>query len=245
MKDFVKRLFQRFGLDVRYAYKHDAVEMQRRLLAGRDVTTVFDVGAYHGEWIETYRRLFPSPHVFAFEPFPESREILTNKFGRESGITVCAAAVGDATSERTFYANRHAATNSLLLADHQTDSSMVSSSLAFQEPLTVKSELVVPVVTIDSFCQEHSINRINALKIDVQGAETLVLCGAAGMLRRKAIDLVYTELQIMHYYEGQSNYFDVCAYLHGAGYDLFGLYNFAVNPKGRFGWCDAIFLPRS
>ncbi len=165
MKDFVKRLFQRFGRDVRYAYKHDAVEMQRRLLAGRDVTTVFEGSAYHGEWIETYRRLFPSPHVFAFEPFPESREILTNKFGRESGITVCACSSGRRNQRAEFYANRHAATNSLLLADHQTDSSTVSSSLAFQEPLTVKSELVVPVVTID--CQEHSINRINALKIDV------------------------------------------------------------------------------
>ncbi len=86
---------------------------------------------------------------------------------------------------------------------------------------------------------------MNLLKIDVQGAETLVLRGAADMLRRRAIDLVYTELQIMHHYQGQSYYFDVCDYLHRSGYDLYGLHNFAVSSVGRFGWPTRSSCPGS
>jgi FkbM family methyltransferase len=239
MKATLKRLFRGFGVDVRHAHKHDAVVMQERLLAGKEVKTVFDVGAYHGEWTATYRRLFPAAHIFAFEPFPDSRNIVENAFKGQSAVTVCAAALGDVPGERSFYANRAAATNSLLRVDARTDASLVSHEL-----LKLQSELLVPVLTIDQFCQEHGIDRLNLLKIDVQGAETLVLRGAADMLHRRAIDLIYTELQIMHHYEGQSYYFDVCDYLHRSGYDLYGLYNFAVSSVGRFGWADAIFVPR-
>ncbi len=239
MKATLKRLFRRFGVDVRHADKHDAVIMQKRLLAGTEVKTVFDVGAYHGEWTGTYRRLFPAAQIFAFEPFPESRAIVEKTFQGESAVTVVAAALGDVPGERAFYANQAAATSSLLRVDARTDASLVSHEL-----LTLRSELLVPVLTIDEFCQEHGIDRLNLLKIDVQGAETLVLRGAAKMLQRRAIDLIYTELQIMHHYEAQSYYFEVCDYLHRSGYDLYGFYNFAVSGVGRFGWADAIFVPR-
>jgi FkbM family methyltransferase len=239
MKETVKRLFRRFGLDVRYADKHNAVIMQQRLLAGREVKTVFDVGSYHGEWTATYRRLFPAAQVFAFEPFPESRNIIERTFKGDSAVTVSGVAVGDVPGERTFYSNQLAATNSLLRVDSRTDASLVSHEL-----LALQSELTVPVITIDQFCVEHGIDRLNLLKIDVQGAETLVLRGAADMLSRQAVDLIYTELQIMHHYQGQSYYFEVCDYLHRTGYDLHGLYNFAVSGIGRFGWADAIFVPR-
>lgn len=239
MKATLKRLFRGFGVDVRYADKHDAVIMQKRLLAGTEVTTVFDVGSYHGEWTATYRRLFPDAHIFAFEPFPESRAVVESAFKGQPSVTVVAAAVGDAPGERSFYANQAAATNSLLRVDARTDASLVSHEL-----LALRSEIVVPVITVDQFCKENRIDRLNLLKIDVQGAETLVLRGASEMLNRRAIDLIYTELQIMHHYQGQSYYFDVCEYLHRSGYDLYGLYNFAVSGVGRFGWADAIFVPR-
>lgn len=240
MKAGLKRLFRRFGLDVRYADKHDSKIMQQRLLAGRDVQTVFDIGAYHGEWTTTYRGLFPAAQVYAFEPFPESRKVLNEAFAGESNVTIVAAAMGDAEGERSFYVNQHAATNSLLRVDERTDASLVSHEL-----LTLQAELTVPVKTIDGFCQERGISRLNLLKIDVQGAEVMVLRGGADMLRRKAIDLIYTELQIMHHYQNQSHYFEVCDYLYRTGYDLYGLYNLAVSSVGRFGWADAIFMPRS
>ncbi len=154
MKATLKRLFRTFGVDVRYADKHDAVIMQKRILAGKEVKTVFDVGAYHGEWTATYRGLFPAAQIYAFEPFPESRNVVENAFRGQSAVTVVAAAVGDTLGERTFYANQAAATSSLLRVDARTDASLVSHDL-----LALRAELVVPVITVDQFCHEHDIDR--------------------------------------------------------------------------------------
>jgi hypothetical protein len=42
----------------------------------------------------------------------------------------------------------------------------------------------VPVLTLDDYCEAHGIDRIDALKMDVQGAETAVLEGFRRTLAR-------------------------------------------------------------
>jgi FkbM family methyltransferase len=49
------------------------------------------------------------------------------------------------------------------------------------------SALDVPSLTVDAYCAQHTIQTIDLLKIDVEGAEYQVLLGAQGMLARKAI----------------------------------------------------------
>ena len=47
--------------------------------------------------------------------------------------------------------------------------------------------------------RRNSINHIDILKIDVQGAELLVLKGAQGMLEKPAVSIVYTEVYFARY----------------------------------------------
>ncbi len=46
------------------------------------------------------------------------------------------------------------------------------------------SGVSVSVTTLDQYCQEHDIDRLDFVKIDVESMEYEVLCGAAGTLRR-------------------------------------------------------------
>ena len=46
----------------------------------------------------------------------------------------------------------------------------------------VEQSFAVPSITLDSFVFQHSISRIDAIKIDVEGAELLVLQGAEKLL---------------------------------------------------------------
>jgi FkbM family methyltransferase len=55
---------------------------------------------------------------------------------------------------------------------------------------------LVPVVTLDSYCNTYDIQRIDVLKIDVQGHEEAVLRGAHGLLSSGAIATIVCEVNI-------------------------------------------------
>jgi len=49
----------------------------------------------------------------------------------------------------------------------------------------IATEVRVAVTTIDDYCYEQKIPRIDFLKVDVEGAESLVIAGAREILRDK------------------------------------------------------------
>ena len=51
----------------------------------------------------------------------------------------------------------------------------------------------VKVITLDKFCAEQNIERINDLKVDTEGSDLDVLLGANEMLTNQKIDLVQVE----------------------------------------------------
>lgn len=236
-KSLLKDAFYRLGLEVRFAAKHDALSVQRKLLAGRNVRTIVDGGAYHGEWTAHYRRAFPSADVYLFEPFPESQEILQATFSGDAKSHLVPRAIGERCESRVLHANKLAATSSLLPVDER-----VREKLPDPEWVASATEITVDVTDLDSFCDETGVRHIDLLKLDLQGHELAALRGARKLLERRAIDLIYTEMLFMPHYVGQAYHFQICDYLHGHGYQLFGLYNLGVLSSGQMLQADAIFL---
>ena len=63
-------------------------------------------------------------------------------------------------------------------------------TMAHSEEITVKR--------LDAFCREHKIDRIDLLKIDVEGGELSVLKGATEMLNAGAIHMIQFEFGPCH-----------------------------------------------
>jgi hypothetical protein len=53
--------------------------------------------------------------------------------------------------------------------------------------------VVVPVNTLDRYCEASGVAHVDLLKVDVEGGELDVLKGAGGLLGRKAVSLVQFE----------------------------------------------------
>jgi len=239
LKSWIKSTLSRLGLDVRYAEKHDALQMQRRLLAGLDVKVAIDGGAYHGEWASYYLQHFASAKVYMFEPFPASQAVLKETLGTNPRAHLIPAALGQQCERRTLYVNQLAATNSLF----QTSS---GAGEKHPDPNWMKPAGTeeIDVTTLDRFCESQNIARVNILKLDVQGAELLALKGGEGLLSRGAIDVIYLEMQFTQQYEGQAWHFEIAKYLHDLQYELFGVYNLSVMQSGQMVQADAIFRRR-
>ncbi len=138
---------------------------------------IFDVGANHGEWSTVVIETAPKAQLHAFEPGSQAYGYLQKKI-QSPLFHPHNIAVGNKVAflEFALYANDEL--NSLFPRD------------ILGKPLTT---VKVPVTTIDAFCAEENIDHIDFLKIDTEGAEYIVLEGAANMLSLKKIDMIQFE----------------------------------------------------
>jgi len=242
-KALVKSAFRTFGLDVtrlsslsinRNQPADDPFLHQKRLLAHSRVDVVFDLGARVGKTVTKYRELFPSANIFCFEPFDSSYAVLSRMHQDASRVKPQKLAVSDTCGTQAFHCS-----------DEQSDMNSLLPLSSHAGLLTTASAdrvITVDTVTLDAFCTRHRLDHLQILKMDIQGAELKALRGASGLLERRAIGLIYTEMNFGQLYEGQGTFHEVSQLLSTYSYSLYGLYNIAYSRNGPIGWADAIFV---
>jgi hypothetical protein len=132
--------------------------------------------------------------------------------------------------------NTNVDTNSLLES--------IKMGLSSDKQVENKNQIEVDVWTIDDFCRDNNIEKIDILKLDIQGGELAALIGAEKLLKEKNIRLIYTEAFFRQQYADQPLLYDIAKYLERFGYHLQDIYS-PIYGKGSITWCDAIFLPHN
>jgi FkbM family methyltransferase len=134
----------------------------------------FDVGANIGLYSLGLSSLAPRGRVFAFEPSPGSAEFLSANLrtNEAENVEVFAAALAD-----------HEGTISFHDVPFFTAGSFTAEEGSWLGSDAVGSTLVeVPCTTLDAFVKEHAVERVDVVKIDVEGAELAVLEGGTATL---------------------------------------------------------------
>jgi FkbM family methyltransferase len=125
-----------------------------------------DVGANIGEYVLILAaRVGRSGRVHAFEPDPRNCEVLARNI-RRSGmgarIRVERAALSDYCGKTILHLDRDGARNT------------IAPGALLPEP---RGSISVPCLTIDRFVERQSLQRLDFLKIDAEGAELSILRG--------------------------------------------------------------------
>ncbi|HYQ03641.1 MAG TPA: FkbM family methyltransferase [Polyangiaceae bacterium] len=239
LKEFIFSTVKRCGYELRRvgSFHSDAFYDQSALLRGREVKVVIDGGALDGGTALQYAALFPRAAVYSFEPFPESFANVQRAVAHEPRIKAVNLALAERVGERTFHSNRDGATNSLLPNAPGIAKHLPADWVAPMGATTVQC------TTADAFAAERNIDKIDLLKLDVQGGELLVLAGAENLIKRHAIDVIYTEVNYAETYAGAARYYDLFSHLEARGYRLYGLYNLSYYRRNSIvGGGDAIFI---
>ncbi|RJU95544.1 MAG: FkbM family methyltransferase [Candidatus Poseidoniales archaeon] len=147
------------------------------LLTKEDV--VFDVGTNIGTVANWFSRRVK--HVHGFEPHPDNLRITQEQilFRQTKNITMSQLALGSEPGTLQLHVKSFHGHHSL---------GDTSASLTVEK-------IDVQVDTVDRYCSSRGIDRIDFLKIDVEGFEEDVLKGAAAMLADNNIGLVLFELR--------------------------------------------------
>lgn len=203
---------------------------------------IFDVGAHTGESIVYLRGLFPSARIHSFEPDPASFEALR---AHADARTHCHnLALSDVNGSAAFFRNGISHTNSLYRINMDSEDSIYLTKVRAREqslePERFNQQIDVATCRLDDFCAQHALERIDLLKIDVQGAEARVLAGAGAQLGKVAN--VILEVSFYDYYEHQSSFLEVEQFLAPHGLRLYSISEISNNPmNGRTDWAEVLY----
>lgn len=136
-----------------------------------------DVGAHIGYFsMKAALKVGKPGHVVAFEPNPETLKLLRDNViaNKAENVIVEPIACTDREQTLTFYAAPVMNTSASSLARSNADISGKEAPRAY----------AVRGRPIDDVVRELNLTRVDAIKIDVEGAEVYVLRGAANTLKR-------------------------------------------------------------
>ena len=190
-----------------------SVEKRVFLRLVRPGWTVFDIGANRGLFTRLFWALTgPRGKVHAFEPVPATADVLQRSLSAAQArdIALTRSAVGD-----------HEGTVDIFMPG--ADDGQVSlrqHNMGSWSGAPVVKNFPVPMTTVDSYCARADVRRIDFIKIDVEGAEQLVLDGARTTLVRDT-PLLFVEV-CRTWLEGfQASPEQIIISLLDAGYDAF------------------------
>ena len=132
----------------------------------RPGNTFLDVGANKGDFsLFAARVMADAGRVIAVEPETTNAEWIARSVTRNGyrSVDVARVALDDHDGEATLYLGEKSGWHSLVAADG----------------VATTGEMRVPTQTLDALLAARGVTRVDAIKIDVEGAEERVLAGAA------------------------------------------------------------------
>ncbi|MGH9777827.1 MAG: FkbM family methyltransferase [Candidatus Acidiferrales bacterium] len=197
-EDYITQLLLRDGV-----FEPSGTDLVARLVRPGDVCV--DAGCHVGYYTCLLAHLVgPTGHVYAFDANPEScvhtrRNLDANHL---ENAEIIQAALGDQRGTATFYVS----------TDDQTGLSSLGPIPRHKEAI------VVPWLRLQDFFRSRRIPRVRLLKLDVEGAEELVLRGLSRFLTDQRIDFILIECYDERLELLNSSTERVAGLLHDAGY---------------------------
>lgn len=132
-----------------------------------DVRVIFDIGANCGAATRYLAHHHPTASIHAFEPAQGPRRHLERNVAHLDGVHVHPVALGPADAEVPLYLGLH---------------DDITASTTYREGVNVEASELVQVRDTSAWLAEHGIDRIDIVKLDVEGAEVEILRGLVPLL---------------------------------------------------------------
>jgi len=145
------------------------------LRAGIEPNIIFDVGANVGETAYEFLCTWPSAYLYCFEPVEETYLKLLSNMSPFKNVSCYRKAVGNRQGKAVIHVHE--------------ESGM--SSISVNEGNRTER---VEISTLDHVSDHIEINKIDLLKVDVEGYEKNVLEGACELLNQKRIASIFIEV---------------------------------------------------
>ncbi len=226
MKTHVKNLLENLlGCTIvkNFPHGYNAFNDMKKRLAEESFDVVFDVGANDGRSAVKFIKEFPNANIYCFEPVKSTFQELETNMASTKQVKSFNFALG--SSEGTASVEKDPTNNS------RCNRLKVDSD-------TANDDETVTVKTLDNFCKNHAVSKIDFLKIDTEGFDLEVLKGSENYLREQKISFLQVEASMNPHNLKHIKFEEFKSFLESRGYVLFGIYDqtpeWSGEPRLRF-----------
>jgi FkbM family methyltransferase len=205
----------------------------KRFAYPQPIRTIFDAGANIGQTCLFLNRYFPNAKIYSFEPVSSTFEVLQQRVQSNVNISPIPYALGASPGHIEIQLRENSELNTLVQDGPKHPS---ANDIGKTEVLNIE--------TLDRFCQQHHIQHIDLLKLDIQGYELDVLHGADYMLTNRRVRFIYSEIDFDDSFKECQSFQELNQYLEQHKFKFSGFYEFFRwgDNKRFFGFCNALFV---
>lgn len=173
---------------------------------------VMDIGARNGWFFQSWLDWQPNATIIAFDPEVNAYDALKKRYANDPRVRIEPYGIAEKSDTQTFYTLSESAVSSSLLQPDQK----VWDEIKYDTGDIIES--TIETITLDDYCQQHAIDNVYLIKMDIQGYELRALEGAINTLA--STDYVLVESAIKPLYEGAATFTEVHDFMTEQGFHL-------------------------
>lgn len=185
----------------------------------RDIKVIFDVGANIGNVTLAAARSFPKAHIYSFEPVSSTYKKLCENVSKYK----------DRVNTYNYGFFNVSIRLDIHISSFHGASSVLDQSRIYKKVHPHIKEIGIENIelhTIDSFMSNKNIDKIDIMKIDVEGVEKEVIEGGRETFKNK-VDNVFLELSFLRRNRESAYWVEICKLLYDLGFILINIYDVA------------------
>lgn len=191
------------------------------------------MGAHQGSFTDLAIPYFLPERLWLVEADPEFSAALKTKYADVAAVTVVPGAISNASGHVKLRINSHRDSSSILPIES-------ISPKTFGINMTETALVEVPAWTLDDLFERERITHVDLMKVDIQGAERLMIEGGEAALSK--VDLLYIELSYERFYAGAPLAHEIEELLWHRGFRLRSLHESQMGLNGALAYTNALFL---
>jgi FkbM family methyltransferase len=175
---------------------------------------VFDVGAHVGNWTKLALRTNRNIILHCFEPSAKTfHRLISNNFS--SNVICNNFGLSNVAEQKTLFTFYDCSGENSLYERHGLEDGWGVTSQQGRE--------IVKLMTLDDYCQCNNIEKIDFLKIDVEGHELKVLMGAGNLLKEERVKIIQFEYN-RTFIDARTYLADIFVFFDNFNYSLFKIF---------------------
>jgi len=212
IKNKINKLLNLFGYHIhKEKNKLSFDEIYDQIFKKNKHLVIFDVGANKGQSIKRFKKIFGNNcTIHSFEPIIYEFQKLKELYKNDYNVILNNFALGSQKKKKYFNIYKRTGASSFNNLNENSEWLLERSNQYNVKEKEFKIDTQeVHIHTLDSYCNENNVEKIDILKIDTQGYEEEVIKGAKNILKLNTIGVIETEIIFDDVYDKYLSFSDL------------------------------------